>query len=262
MTRIENVFRDRARKALIAYVTVGYPSVEATLSAVPALVAAGCDMIELGIPFSDPLADGATIQEASARALGNGVTPQVCLDVAARLRQAVSVPLLFMTYYNPVLQFGLACFCEVAAGAGVDGLIVPDLPPEESGELEEAARRHGLEVVFLLSPASTPARIRLVVEKSGGFIYLVSLMGVTGARRHLPPGLEAFVRRVRSFTGKPLCVGFGISGPEQARRAGQVADGIIVGSRIVELLAAGSPPYPRVTALVAALRQALDRCTA
>jgi tryptophan synthase alpha chain len=236
LNRIASVFTQAKHTALIPYITVGYPAVKTTLKAVSLFVSAGCDIIELGIPFSDPLADGATIQQASYEALRQGVTPKVCLEVAQELRREVEIPLVFMTYYNPVLKFGLEQFCSKCAEVGIDGLIIPDLPPEEGKELEKSTKRHGLDLIYLLSPASTEERINLVASRSSGFIYLVSLTGVTGARDKLPEELESFVARVRKRTEKPLCVGFGISTPEQARRVAKVADGVIVGSRIIQLL--------------------------
>lgn len=236
MSRIASVFGKGNQTALIPYITIGYPSVETTLKAVPLFAGIGCDIIELGIPFSDPLADGATIQRASYEALRQGVTTRICFEVAQELRQQVGIPLVFMTYYNPVLKFGPEQFCSKCTEVGIDGLIVPDLPPEEGKELEESTKRHGLDLVYLLSPASTEERIRLVTSRSSGFIYLVSLTGVTGARDRLPEDLEGFVAKVRRRTEKPLCVGFGVSTPEQARRVARVADGVIMGSRIIQLL--------------------------
>jgi tryptophan synthase alpha chain len=236
LSRIASVFAQAKHTALIPYITVGYPTVETTLKVVPLLASTGCDIIELGIPFSDPLADGATIQRASYEALRQGVTPRVCFEVAQELRWRVKIPLVFMTYYNPVFKFGLEQFCSKCAEVEIDGLIIPDLPPEEGKELEKSTKRHGLDLIYLLSPASTKERIRLVTSKSSGFIYLVSLTGVTGARDKLPEELENFVASVRERTEKPLCVGFGISTPEQVRRVAKVADGVIVGSRIIQLL--------------------------
>ncbi len=224
------------RKALIAYLTVGYPSLEVTYAAAEVLAESGWDIIELGIPFSDPLADGATIQKSSHQALINGVSVDVCLEAAAEIRRRVDTPLVFMTYYNPVLHFGLKGFCRAAADAGAAGIIVPDLPPEEGAELGEAAEAAGLDLVYLLSPTSNDERIGLVAEKAQGFIYLVSLTGVTGVRSELPPEMEGFVGRVRAKTDKPLCIGFGVSTPEQAVRAARAADGVIVGSRIIQLM--------------------------
>ena len=236
MSRIDSVFAQANHTALIPYITVGYPTVETTLKAVPLFARSGCDIIELGIPFSDPLADGATIQQASYEALRQGVTPKVCFEVAQELRRQVEIPLVFMTYYNPVLKFGLEQFCSKCAEVGIDGLIIPDLPPDEGKELEKSTRRHNLDLVYLLSPAGTEERIKLVASRSGGFIYLVSLTGVTGARDRLPEELESFVASVRERTETPLCVGFGVSTLEQARRVAKVADGVIVGSRIMQLL--------------------------
>jgi len=223
LSRIASVFAQKKHTALIPYITVGYPSIETTLKIVPLLASSGCDIVELGVPFSDPLADGATIQRASYEALRQGVTPKVCLEVAQELRRQVEIPLVFMTYYNPVLKFGLEQFCSKCTEVGVDGLIIPDLPPEEGQELEQSTKKHGLDIIYLLSPASTEERISLVTSRSSGFIYLVS-------------ELEGFVARVRERTEKPLCVGFGVSTPEQARRIANVADGVIVGSRIIQLL--------------------------
>ncbi len=239
MSRILDVFRPGKHKILIPYVTVGYPSIDDTLKVVPLLAASGCDMVELGIPFSDPLADGATIQQASFSALKNGVTPEVCLEIAAKLHKQVDIPLLFMTYYNPVFHYGLEKFSRDCATAGVSGLIIPDLPPEEASPLEATTRKHGLDLIYLLAPNSTDERVKLVASQSQGFIYLVSVSGVTGARKALPPDLADFVDRVRKTTTQPLCVGFGISSPEQATQVARLADGVIVGSRIVNLMEAG-----------------------
>jgi tryptophan synthase alpha chain len=236
MNRIDRVFNQPNHKALIAYVTVGYPSHQATLEVVPRLADWGCDIIELGIPFSDPIADGTTIQEASYRALQQGITPKLCLEIASKLRQQVTVPLIFLTYYNPVYRFGLESFCQALASAGVDGLIIPDLPPEEGTELEQATQEQQLDLIYLLSPTSSDERTDLIAGHSRGFIYLVSLTGVTGARDSLPAELEEFVLRVRKRTHQPLCVGFGIASAEQASRVAKIADGIIVGSRIVQLM--------------------------
>ncbi len=241
MSRIASIFARASHTALIPYITVGYPTVETTLKVVPLFATSGCDIIELGIPFSDPLADGATIQRAAYESLRLGVTPKVCFEVAQELRRQVEIPLVFMTYYNPVLKFGLEQFCSKCAEVGIDGLIIPDLPPEEGEELEKSAKRHGLDIIYLLSPASTEERIGLVAGRSSGFIDLVSLTGVTGARAELPEELESFVARVRERTEKPLCVGFGVSTPEQAQRIAKVADGVIMGSRIIQLLDEDKP---------------------
>ena len=236
MNRLASIFGKPAHKALIAYITVGYPSIDATLKVVPILAQSGCDMVELGIPFSDPLADGATIQKASFNALKNGVTPKLCLEVASQLSSKVNIPLVFMSYFNPVFGYGVEEFCGACASSGVSGLIIPDLPPEEGSELEASTQKQGLDLIYLLAPTSTEMRIRLVAERSRGFIYLVSVAGVTGARDRLPVDLETFVGRVRKMATQPRCVGFGISTPEQASRVARIADGVIVGSRIIQYM--------------------------
>ncbi len=258
MSRIDSVFKQPCHTALIPYVTVGYPSIEATLETVQLLARCGCDVVELGIPFSDPLADGITIQQASFRALQNGITPETCLEVAGQLRRKVDIPLVFMTYYNSVFSYGLDEFCSACAGSGIDGLIIPDLPPEEGIELESITQNQGLDLIYLLAPTSTGERIRLVSERSRGFVYLVSVTGVTGAREGLPADLEDFVSRVRQVTTKPLCVGFGISTPEQAAHIGRIADGVIVGSRLIQLMEAEDDFLPSVSHFIEGLRQALD----
>ena len=249
--------RAEKRAALIAYLTVGYPSVELTKELVPALAEGGCDIVELGIPFSDPLADGATIQRASFEALQNGVTPKVCIEVAAELRRKVDIPLVFMSYFNPILNYGEEGFCARCAEVGVDGFIVPDLPPDEGGELQAAATRHGLDIIYMLAPTSTDVRIHLVAEKSSGFIYLVSLTGVTGSREALPTGVEGFVARVRTVARQPLCVGFGIATPDQAARMARAADGIIVGSKLIEVVERSDEPAVALKAFVQSLRDAM-----
>jgi len=258
MSRIESVFKRAEHKALIPYVTVGYPDIEATLKVVPLLVKNGADIIELGIPFSDPLADGVTIQRASFQALQNGVTTTTCLEVAGKLREKVRVPLVFMSYFNPLFRYGLEKFCRDCAKAGIDGLIIPDLPPEEGTALEEVAHKNGIDVIYLLAPTSTRERIRLVAEHSRGFIYLVSVTGVTGARNQLPKNLSQFVKRVRKATDKPLCVGFGIATPEQARQVAQITDGVIVGSRLIQLMEQ-DPTLKHAGDLVRQMKRAMSK---
>ena len=257
MSNITSIFSTPGYKALIAYLTVGYPSVEVTQEVASILSASGCDIIELGIPFSDPLADGVTIQKASYQALQQGITPQVCLEVAYQLRQRMATPLVFMTYYNQVFNFGLEAFCEASVTAGIDGLIIPDLPPEEGGELEAIASKLKLDLIYLLAPTSNEERIATVAERSHGFIYLVSVTGVTGARETLPAGLEDFVKRVKQKAKQPLCVGFGISTPEHARRVAGVADGVIVGSHLIRLIEEDAT-FSSLKTFVLSLRKALD----
>jgi len=256
VSRLTTTFR-AGHKALVAYVTVGYPSIEATLKVVPRLASSGADIVELGIPFSDPLADGITIQKASFQALQNGVTPETCLEVTRKLRERTAMPLVFMTYYNPVFRFGLKEFVAECARSGIEGLIIPDLPPEEGAELEAITQVAGLDLIYLLAPNSSEERIRLVAERSRGFIYLVSVTGVTGAREELPANLAAFVAGVRKVASQPLCVGFGISRPEQAKKIAGLADGIIVGSRLVQLMEEDKS-LAAAQRLVIELRRALD----
>jgi len=259
MSDIAAVFSRPGHKALIPYVTVGYPDIEATLKVVPLLAQSGADIVELGIPFSDPLADGVTIQKSSFHALQNGVTPRLCLELAKQLREKVDIPLVFMTYFNPVLGYGLEEFCAAGAESGISGLIIPDLPPEEGSELEAASRKQGLDLIYLLAPTSTEGRIKLAAKRSRGFIYLVSVTGVTGARERLPTDLEAFVNRVRKIAAQPLCVGFGISTPEQAGQIAHIADGVIVGSRIIQLMESGDDFTAPVGSFIKGLRAALDQ---
>ncbi|MFC1908021.1 tryptophan synthase subunit alpha [Chloroflexota bacterium] len=257
MNRILSAFNKSGHTALIPYITVGYPNIEATLKAVPILAENGCDIVELGIPFSDPMADGATIQKASFRALQNGITPKLCLEIANQLRQKVTIPLVFMTYFNPVFSYGIEEFCSACANSGVSGLIIPDLPPEEGSELEATTQKQNIDLIYLLAPTSTEERIKLVVDRSRGFIYLVSVTGVTGTRDNLSSGLEAFVTRVRKVATQPLCVGFGISTPEQARQIAQIANGVIIGSRIIQLMETDKSMV-EMAKLIRELRQALE----
>ncbi|MFC1897577.1 tryptophan synthase subunit alpha [Chloroflexota bacterium] len=258
MSRIASIFNQPGHTALISYVTVGYPSIEATLEVVPLLANSGCDIVELGIPFSDPLADGVTIQKASFRALQNGVTPDRCLEITRQLSQMVDIPLVFMTYFNPVFSYGLEEFCNACTTSSIDGLIIPDLPLEEGSELEAITQRQGLDLIYLLAPTSTEERVKLVAERSRGFIYLVSVTGVTGARSNLPADLEAFVSRVRQVATQPLCIGFGISTMEQAEQIARIADGVIVGSRIIQLMEAEND-FTSVSNFIKELRHTLDK---
>lgn len=243
--RIEATFarlKAEGRAGLVAFLTVGYPDVESTLRLVPALVAGGAAMIELGVPFSDPLAEGRTIQRSSFHALQRGVTPAVCLDAVRKLRSAgVQVPLLLMGYYNPILAYGVAEFGREAAAAGGDGLIVVDLPPEESGPLRRACIENDIRLIYLLAPTSTDERIQQVARLASGFVYCVSLTGVTGARKELPPGLSAFVERVRRFTDLPIAVGFGISQPEHFQAIARIAEAAVIGSAIIDEIDRSDP---------------------
>lgn len=231
--KFEEVKRD-GRIALMPYLAVGYPTIEATLDLAKALVEVGSDVFELGVPYSDPLADGATVQRATQVALKNGVTLGVCLEVAERIRAFTDIPLVLMSYFNPIDRYGLEEFSRDAATAGVDGLIVPDLPPEESAELRAASRRHGLNLIFLVAPTSTDERLRLVADVAEGFVYCVALSGVTGARTNLNEGLTDYLDRVRHYIDLPLAVGFGISRAEHVRIVARHADGAIVASALID----------------------------
>ena len=228
--------RARHERALVTFFTAGDPSLALTRKLVGEAARRGADVIELGIPFSDPLADGPVIQRATQRALAAGVTLPRVLELVREMRGEVSAPLVFLTYYNPILAFGLKAFCQTSVEAGIDGVIVADLPPEESGPLRAEAMAAGLDLVHLVAPTSTPERMRMIARASEGFIYLVALTGVTGERTALAPELTQQLRALRAITTKPVCVGFGIGTPEQAALVGRLADGVIVGSAIVRLV--------------------------
>ncbi len=237
---ISDVFA-RKNTAFMPYVPLGYPTVEDSLAVVRSLVKAGADLIELGVPFSDPLADGPVIQAATQKALENGVTVAKCLQMAGQLRaEGIDTPFLLMGYLNPFLAYGLDRLVSDAADLGVNGFIIPDLPPEEADELDALCIEKGLAMIYFLAPTSTPERIKRVAARARGFIYLVSLTGVTGDRSQLSASLPAFINRVRAATHKPLAVGFGISNAQQARRVAQHADGVIVGSALVKRAARSS----------------------
>lgn len=252
--------RARRERALVAYFTAGDPSLAITRRLVGEAARRGADVIELGIPFSDPLADGPVIQRATQRALAAGVTLPRVLELVREMRGEVSAPLVFLAYYNPILAFGLKAFCRTSVEAGIDGVIVADLPPEEAGPLRSEAAAAGLDVIHLVAPTSTPERMRMIARASEGFVYMVSLTGVTGERAALAPDLTRQLRALRAVTTKPVCVGFGIGTPEQAALAGGAADGVIVGSAIVRLVEqhGGSPELlARVGDFIAGLKAPL-----
>jgi tryptophan synthase alpha chain len=263
MSQLDATFarlRAAGERALVAYFTAGDPSLELTPRLVVEAARRGADVIELGVPFSDPLADGPVVQRAAMRALAGGTSLVRVLETVAKLRGESDVPLVLMTYYNPVLAFGLPAFARTAAEVGVDGVIVVDLPPEEAQPLAAEAKAVGLDMVYMVAPTSTPARLRLIARRSGGFIYAVSLMGVTGERRGLPPDLAAQIRALRLVTTKPICVGFGIGQPDQVAAVGSLADGVIVGSAIVRFVEerAASPSLVADTgAFIASLKAPL-----
>lgn len=261
-SRIAQRFESLSRSGelgLVAYVTAGDPSLDASEKIVLAAAEAGADVIELGVPFSDPVADGPTIQRASERALRGGTTLAGVLDLVRRLRSGTQVPLVLFSYFNPILQMGIQNFADAAASAGADGVLATDLTPEESEEYRTVLRSRGLDTIFLAAPTSTDARLKLIASVSSGFLYLISRTGVTGARESLPEELPGLVRRIRKFTSLPVAVGFGISLPTHVTVLGGIADAAVVGSAIVaEIEKAGSPDAAAkaVGDLVASLKNA------
>ncbi|HLZ72654.1 MAG TPA: tryptophan synthase subunit alpha [Dehalococcoidia bacterium] len=249
MSRIAATFarlKAEGRTGLVAFITAGYPDVASTVELVEALAAGGADAIELGVPFSDPLADGATIQRAGWQALGQGVTPWTCLDVARRLRErGLTLPLLLMGYYNPWLAAGLKTFARAAAEAGIDGFIAVDLPPEEAEEFLAVTRPLELDLIFLVAPTSSADRLAAVAKAASGFVYCVSVAGTTGARGDLPAELPAFIARVREQIRLPLAVGFGVSRPEHVARIGQLCEAAVIGSAIIDQID-NAAPHERV----------------
>ena len=245
-TRITQAFelaKKEGRGVLIPYFMCGYPSAEQSARIIVAAAEGGADIIELGMPFSDPLADGATIQYAGHLALERGMSVKGCMEVAHQVATQTSVPLILMGYYNPILAYGIDQFCKDARTHGVSGLIVPDLPPEEAEPLQKAAQDNGLALIFLIPPTTPDERIAeivdLVARQPGGFIYCVSLSGVTGARKELPPHLRDFIQRVRTYTQEkhlPIAVGFGLSTPQHIATVTSYADGAVVGSALVTLI--------------------------
>jgi len=235
-TRIGKRFEHLARSGelgLVAYITAGDPSLAATEKIVLAAVEAGADVIELGVPFSDPVADGPTIQRASERALRASTTLAGVVDLVATLREKTDVAIVLFSYFNPILQMGLEIFASRAAAAGADGVLVTDMTPEEASEYRVAMHAHGLDTIFLAAPTSTDERLRRIVSASTGFLYIISRTGVTGAKESLPEELPAMVRRARQFTSLPIAVGFGISLPTQVTVLGGIADAVVVGSALV-----------------------------
>ena len=257
------------RAAFMPYQMLGHPTPEMSPQVIEALAAAGADLFELGMPFSDPLADGAVIQAAGQVALDQGITVDRCLSLVAALRSAIPDPAFcLMGYINPILAYGAERFVRKAAEAGVDGLIVPDLPPDEpeAEELAALCARYGIAPIYLLAPTSTAERIELAVARSQGFVYLVSVTGITGARTALAPDLSDFVRRVRAVAERRplgerpyLAVGFGISSPELSAQVAQIADGVIVGSALVRLAGSSADPVHDVAALGASMAKAAKR---
>ncbi len=264
MSRLAATFRrlsERRELALVTYHTLGFPDMATSESLVEAAVESGADVVELGIPFSDPIADGPTVQHAGFLSLEAGTKVATCFKAAARLRRQVDVPLLFMTYYNLVSNYGVERFCDDSRASGIDGLIMVDLPPEEADELRPPARKRGIDLIPLLAPTSTDERIRVGVEQASGFVYCVSVTGVTGARGALSAVLPEFLGRVRAHTSLPLAVGFGISRPEHVSQLTGLADAAVVGSALVDLVdkTPADQRYEAVRGYVASLKQATAR---
>ncbi len=246
--RIDEMFeRKRASNAasLIFFLTAGHPDAASTVEAITALEAGGTDLIELGIPFSDPIADGPTIQKSSQAALEAGMTVEGVLEIVRQVRKASQIPLILFTGFNPVFHYGEARFIAAAAAAGADGVLIPDLPPEEGAEIESACQKHGLKTIFLAAPTTTEERLATICHHSTGFLYYISLRGVTGARAEMPTDLRENVEKIRRSTSLPLAVGFGVSEPHHARQIAEIADGVVVGSALVRLIdeSAGKPDF-------------------
>lgn len=257
MSRIAETFarlKKAGRTAFIPYVTIGFPEMGVTEEIVPALVEAGADIVELGVPFSDPIAEGPTIQKASFVSLENGVKLKDCFNTARAIRAKTDVPLLFMGYYNSVFGYGIERYIKEAAAAGVDGLILPDLPLEEAQEILEPCQKAGLDLILFVAPTSTDERIKQIAQTATGFIYCVSLTGVTGARATMSEYLPELVGKIRSYTDTPVAIGFGISRPEHFAAVSQFADAGIVGSALIDIIEK-SPPAERVQNAAAFVRQ-------
>jgi tryptophan synthase alpha chain len=255
MNRIENAFKNKP--IFMPYFPLGYPDLDSSIDVIEAMAKNGADLMEVGLSFSDPLADGPVIQHATQIALEKGITVRKSLEAVKELRQrGVDIPLILMGYYNPMLAYGLEGFIHNAIDAGVDGFIIPDLPPEEATEFEAIAKR--LPLIRMLAPTTPSERMELVARNAKGFVYLVSVTGVTGERKSLSDGLSELISRVREHTSAPVCVGFGIGTPEQAREVGALADGVIVGSACVKTIGGSEQPVEAAKQFAAEFRSALN----
>lgn len=234
MSKVTKAFKKR--KAFIPFVTGGDPDIATTEKLIPAMAEAGADLIEIGIPFSDPVAEGIVIQEADERALKNGCTTDKLFEMVKRIREKTDIPLIFMTYYNPVFSYGSEKFLSRCAECGINGLIIPDLPFEEKGELAEICSQHDVDLISMIAPTSEE-RISMIAQEAKGFLYCVSSLGVTGVRSQIATDIGKLITKVKEVTDIPCAIGFGISTPEQAGRMAQMSDGAIVGSAIVKLIA-------------------------
>ncbi len=264
MSRIAAKFeeiRKKQGKALITFITAGDPELAVTEKLVPVLEKAGADILELGVPFSDPMADGPTIQKASERALSSGTTLPKILAMVKSARKVSQIPIILMGYYNPIFLYGPERFAADAAVAGVDGVLVVDFPPEEAGTFKKVAARQGLDVIFLLAPTSDDARVAKIAEYGGGFVYYVSVTGVTGARKSVAVSVFDQVKKIKERVNLPVVVGFGISDPVQAGQVAAAADGVVVGSALVKLFeeSSGEELQGRLATFVAAIRDGIDK---
>jgi tryptophan synthase alpha chain len=263
MNRIKNAFKNTAcgeasGKAFIGFVTGGDPSIEKSKEFILEMIRAGADLVEIGIPFSDPIAEGPVIQEANNRALSAGATVEKLFTLVKELRKETEVPLVFLTYLNPVFHHGYDWFFKQAADSGLDGIIIPDLPFEEQPPVREAAGRHGIDLISLIAPTSQ-ARIKEIAKAASGFIYIVSSMGVTGVRSEITTDLAAITSAIKTVTGVPAAIGFGIHTPAQAAQMSRIADGVIVGSAIVKLIAQhGEKASPFIYSYVKEMKQAIS----
>ncbi|SHI91744.1 tryptophan synthase, alpha chain [Malonomonas rubra DSM 5091] len=263
MTRIETTFAALKKKqetALIPFLTAGDPDITTTAKLIRTLAENGADLIELGVPFSDPMADGPTIQAASERALAAGTTVEKVLQLVAEVRTDCQVPLVLMGYYNPVFRYGVERFATAAAAAGVDGLLLVDLPPEEAGEISGVLKKAGIAMITLLAPTTPPERMQRLAAAAEGYLYYVSMTGVTGTQKITPDDIRAAVENIQGMTEVPVGVGFGITTAEDAKAVGEFADGVVVGSALVKIIAdnAGSDQLlPRVATFITELKQGL-----
>ena len=255
ITRKFSELRKKGQKAFIPYIMTGHPTLQRTGELIRLLEAAGADIIELGVPFSDPLADGPTIQKAAQAALQQGVTLSSVIAFVADLRKTTQVPLILMTYYNPIFKYGEERFARDASAAGVDGIIVPDLPPDEAGNLIAFCRKAGIDTIFLLAPTSTEERIKKVAQASRGFIYYVSITGITGANLSMDASIGSHIAHIKENCSTPVAVGFGISSPDEAATVSQFADGVIVGSAIVRQV---ENPDEEISRYLLSLRKAVQ----
>jgi tryptophan synthase alpha chain len=252
--------RAEGRLALVMYLTAGFPEADSTRAWAPLLAESGASVLELGVPFSDPVGDGPTIQHSSQVALSSGMTMRGSLELARQIGAGIDTPIVLMSYCNPIFRMGTAAFARAAGEAGVTGVIVPDLPIEESDELSAELAAHGVHLIYLLSPASTDRRISLTAQRATGFIYCMALTGVTGARKELDPALPAFLARVRGLTEVPLVVGFGVSRPEHLQALRPHAGGAVVASALVDIID-HTPPEGRATAIAEYVKELSRACS-